>query len=131
MFDWTTLEAILMSLAQLLALIPGAGRMLGVLSFSTLRNFTREAAIKFALLAGFPISAYGATSLLREYGMGGSDWTVLLNFGATLITAAVASFLALLGITRSFQITGVRGHVLYRVLGGVGVALWIWIKSRG
>jgi undecaprenyl-diphosphatase len=129
MFDWTIAEAIIMGFAQLLALIPGAGRMLGILAMSQFRNFNREAVLKYSLLAGLPILTYSVTGLLREHGTGGSDWVSILNFGATLGVSLGVSLLTLAGFQRSFLRTGIRGQLLYRVIAGGALAIWIW--SRG
>jgi undecaprenyl-diphosphatase len=130
MFDWTTLEAIAVAAGNLLALLPGAGQMTGSLAFATLRNFNREGALKFSLLAGLPVSLYWTMQTLGEHGFGGTEWGELLYFGATTIVTGVATFLGLLGISKSYLINGTRGYVGYRILAGLTCALWIWHQSR-
>ena len=130
MFDWTILEALAAAAGNLLGLIPGVGRMTGNLAFATLRNFNREGAMKFSLLAGLPVSLYWSIQILGDYGTGGSEWSELIYFGATTLATGVATFLGLLGISKSYLINGSRGYVGYRVLAGLSCALWIWFQSR-
>jgi len=130
MFDWTILESLAVAAGNLLALIPGAGRMTGSLAFATLRNFNREAAIKFSLLAGFPVSLYWTIQILGEHGTGGSGWTEILYFAATTLVAGLATFLGMLGISKSYLINGARGYVGYRIAVGLSCTLWIWYQSR-
>jgi len=130
MFDWTIIEAVLIGLGQLSALIPGGGRMIGALAVAGLRNFNREAAAKYSLMSGLPFLLYWTVSHLSQVTWVGQDWMVLVQFGATAIVSMIGTLVTLSTFTKNFVRNGSKGLALYRVLIGIGAALVIWIQTR-
>src|SRR5262249_936523 len=65
MFDWNWLDALLMGLAEVTAFVPGGGRLTALLPAALLRNYGREAAVKYAMFATLPFLAGSALYWLR------------------------------------------------------------------
>jgi undecaprenyl-diphosphatase len=130
MFDWTIFEAILIGLGQLLAVLPGGGRMLGALAVTQLRNFNREAAVKYSLMSGLPYSLYWTITHLSQVSISSQDWMQLVQLAATTLVSMVATLLSLSTFSKNFTKHGGKGPALYRVLLGLGAAVLIWFQTR-
>lgn len=128
-FDWNWLDALVVGLLQVTALIPGGGPVTAVLLASLIRNYRREAAAKFALFCATPL-ALGSTllhlkgvSIPAAVAASSLSW---ITFAVMLIVATAASLLAIGGLMKHVQKKGMGLYSGYRILVGASVLGWFY-----
>jgi undecaprenyl-diphosphatase len=114
--------AVLIGLAQVLALIPGASRSGVTMTMGRMLGFSPDAAARFSFLLAIPIlSAAGAYGMLRVWmndtNLDWSQFLLAVALSALAGWVCIAAFLALLSRF------GLRPFVIYRMF--LGVALLI------
>lgn len=119
-------QALVVGLAQALALIPGTSRSGITMTAALFCGLQREAAANLSFLMAIPIIA--ASGLLRGVelfgtGLGGSDLGVLLY--ATLLSAVIA-YLCIHYFLRFIAHVGFLPFVIYRVLLGAVLLIFFW-----
>lgn len=122
--SWTTRDAVLMGLAQAVALIPGTSRSGITMTMARYLGFDRTEAARLALLMAVPvILAAGLVETLGVLRDGNLVLGAELVFGAAL--SCIAAFAALWLMMRMFAGTWTMlPFVLYRlVLGGILLAI--------
>jgi undecaprenyl-diphosphatase len=91
----TWLDAVIVGLAQVLAVFPGASRSGTTISAGMLRGFNRPSAARFAFLMSIPVmlaaGGYQSLDLLKMTGFGSFLLPLLIGFG----TAALIGWLAI------------------------------------
>ncbi|WP_100643811.1 undecaprenyl-diphosphate phosphatase [Alteromonas facilis] len=115
-------QAIVIGLAQILALIPGTSRSGITMTASLMLGFDRESAARFSFLLSIPaILGAGLLSTLDLLKQGdGVDWTALFyGAGFSFISAYLCIYLFLHWISR----IGMLPFVIYRLALGV-ILLW-------
>lgn len=122
--SWTTREAILMGLAQAVALIPGTSRSGITMTMARWLGFDRTEAARLALLMAIPvILAAGTVETLGVIKAGDLTLGKDLLLGAVLSCAAALA--ALWGMMRMFAATWTMlPFVIYRICLGA-ILLWI------
>jgi undecaprenyl-diphosphatase len=117
--SFTLRDALLVGLAQSLALIPGTSRSGITLVAAMLLGFRRDAAARFSFLLSIPaVAAAGVfelPKLMRNHEVG----TTALVVG--LATAAVSGYLSVAWLLRFLRTRTTYGFVVYRVVLGVGL----------
>ncbi|MFW6075646.1 MAG: undecaprenyl-diphosphatase UppP [Chloroflexota bacterium] len=117
----TLRQALLIGLAQSLALLPGASRSGTTITAGLLAGLSRPAAARFSFLLGVPLIAGAGLKqgidIIRD---GGSDVGIGV-FVAGMATAGVVGYLAIAGLLRFLQRRSVDIFVLYRL--GLGLTL--------
>jgi undecaprenyl-diphosphatase len=122
----SVVDAILIGMAQAVALVPGVSRSGVTIAAGLMRGVKREEAARFSFLLSMP-AVFGATLLegrkLLEAGPK-TDWAVLgLGFSVSLVTGVVAIKFLL----RYLKSHNMNAFVIYRfVLAGV-IGGWIWL----
>jgi undecaprenyl-diphosphatase len=121
-FDAITLrDALIVGLAQALALMPGTSRSGITLVAAMMLGFRRDAAARFSFLLSIPaVAAAGVfelPKLLRDHEVGAAALLV------GLATAAISGYLSVAWLLRFLRTRTTYGFVVYRV--GLGVALLI------
>lgn len=120
--DVKATDAVLIGLAQAVAIAPGISRSGATISAGLFLGFTREAAARFSFLLSIPIIA-GATLVKLRHGMGDSpEGQAQLIMG--FLAAALSGFAGikfLLGYVRRHNL---RVFALYCWVVGIGVLLW-------
>ena len=115
--DITLRDAMLVGLAQTLALIPGTSRSGITLVAAMLLGFRRDAAARFSFLLSIPaVAAAGVfelPKLLSDRGIG----TPALLMG--LLVAAVSGYLSVAWLLRFLRTRTTYGFVAYRVILGL------------
>ncbi len=117
--DMRLVDAIIVGLAQVGALIPGVSRSGSTLTAALFLNFKREEAARFSFLLGLPaITLAGLKELwvLMHAGLRVEDWLVLA-FG--LVIASVSAFAAIWGLMHLLQRFSAWPFVVYRALFGL------------
>jgi len=118
----TLRDAVLMGIAQALALVPGVSRSGATISMGRFLGFDREAATRFAFLLAIPAVVGAGLFELKEIPHGHNDF----GWGPT-ITATVVSFVvgyaAIAWLLRYVSTNSYTPFVIYRILLGTGVLI--------
>jgi undecaprenyl-diphosphatase len=119
--DLTWRDAIVVGIAQALALIPGVSRSGATISAALARNYARGEAARFSFLLSTPvIVGAGVLELARLTAEGtsaGEAGTMLV--GATV--AAISGWLTIRFLLRLIQLRSYASFVVYRLVAGVFV----------
>lgn len=120
---WNWRDALLMGLAQAIALIPGTSRSGITITAARGLGYTRREAARLSMLMSVPtILASGA--LLGKDVLEAGDWTLLREAGMAAALAFAAALLALTLMMRLLKSTSYTPYVIYRI-GLGGVLLWL------
>jgi undecaprenyl-diphosphatase len=118
----TLKDAVLMGIAQALALVPGVSRSGATISVGRFLGFDREAATRFAFLLAIPAVVGAGLFELKEIPHGHNDF----GWGPT-ITATVVSFVvgyaAIAWLLRYVSTNSYTPFVIYRILLGAGTLI--------
>jgi undecaprenyl-diphosphatase len=118
----TLKDAVLMGVAQALALVPGVSRSGATISMGRFLGFDREAATRFAFLLAIPAVVGAGVFELKEIPNGHNDF----GWGPT-ITATVVSFVvgyaAIAWLLRYVSTRSYTPFVVYRILLGAGTLI--------
>ena len=116
-------DAILVGLAQAVALVPGASRSGTTITAGLFLGFTREAAARFSFLLSIP--AVLASGLYQLYEVRGhlsqGDVTVLV---IAVVSSGVTGYLAIAFLLRYLKNHSTMVFILYRILLGIGLLLF-------
>jgi undecaprenyl-diphosphatase len=116
-------SALLVGIAQVLALVPGTSRSGVTITAGRFLGFTPEAAARFSFLLSIPVvgaaGAYGALSVAT--GDAPINW---MQFLLAFLLAAVAGWVCIAAFLALLQRVGLFPFVIYRLLLGV-VLLWL------
>lgn len=117
--DFTLRDALIVGLAQCLALVPGTSRSGITLVAAMILGFRRDASARFSFLLSIPaVAAAGVfelPKLLHDREIG----TTALLVG--LLVAAVSGYLSVAWLLRFLRTRTTYGFVVYRVLLGAGL----------
>jgi undecaprenyl-diphosphatase len=124
--DRITLKfALIIGLAQCLALVPGVSRSGITITAALFIGFNREASARFSFLLSLPIVA-GAAILklghLAKHGIPAADVTPML---IGIATSAVFGYLSVAYLLRLVKRTSLYPFVWYRLLAGCGMIIFI------
>lgn len=118
--SWT--DALMIGLAQSIALIPGASRSGVTITGGLFRNLDRETAARFSFLLSLPsVLAAGLFELHEVWGTLGSSTGNMLNIAVATASAGIVGYLSI-----SFLLNHLRRHstiifIVYRLALGVGI----------
>lgn len=115
--DW--LDALLIGLAQVGALIPGISRSGSTLTAALFLDFKRDDAARISFLLGIPAIALAGLKelhVLYKAGLGFDGWAILL-FG--LVIASISAFAAIWGLMRFLKEHSAWPFAVYRMLLGI------------
>jgi undecaprenyl-diphosphatase len=116
----TYTDAILVGLAQTLALVPGVSRSGATICMTLLLGFSRSDAARFSFLLSIPAIAgagiFEARSALRDLGPGAVP---ALLVGTT--TAAVSGYLSIAWLIKWLGSHDLIGFAIYRILAGLAL----------
>ena len=119
----TLVDAILIGVAQIGALIPGVSRSGSTLTAALALGFKRDEAARLSFLLGLPaIALAGAKELweLHKIHLGTHGWAVLF-VGVTV--ASVSAFFAIWGLMRFLERFSTWPFVIYRILLGIVILI--------
>jgi undecaprenyl-diphosphatase len=113
--DWR--QAMLIGIAQVIALIPGVSRSGITLSVALLTGLTRTEAARFSLLLSIPTIIAAGVLKGTELATNGQpvDWFVLLS---AFVVAAISAYSCIALFLRLIERIGVIPFVVYRLLLG-------------
>ena len=117
--------AVLIGVAQVLALIPGTSRSGITISCALFLGFARTAAARFSFLLAIPV--IGAASVLTLSDLISAqepvNWIALAIAGST---SFIAAYLCIDFFLKLVEKIGMIPFVVYRILLGGGLLLWVW-----
>jgi undecaprenyl-diphosphatase len=125
--DATLIDALLVGVAQIGALIPGVSRSGSTLTAALALGFKREEAARFSFLLGVPaIALAGGKEVweLHKAHLDAHGWSVL---AVGLVVASISAFAAIWGLMRILERFSAWPFVIYR--GVLGVALLAGVAS--
>lgn len=117
-------DALLVGLAQVLALIPGVSRSGITLVAAMLLGFRRDASARFSFLLSIPAVTAAGVFELPKLMKGGEVSGVSLAVG--LLTAAISGYLAVAWLIRYLRTRTTMGFVVYRIILGLSLFLALW-----
>ena len=120
----TAADGLWVGLAQALALVPGVSRSGSTLTAALFSGWQRSAAARFSFLLGLPaITLAGLVELKDAVSAPANGGPLPLLVG--LVSAGVVSWLAIAWLLRYLQRHGTWVFVVYRLLFGLGILLWL------
>jgi undecaprenyl-diphosphatase len=117
--SFTLRDAMLVGLAQALALVPGTSRSGITLVAAMLLGFRRDAAARFSFLLSIPAVAAAGVFELPKLLHGHEVGALPLLVG--LATAAVSGYLSVAWLLRFLRTRTTYGFVVYRIALGIGL----------
>lgn len=115
----TLRQALVVGLAQTLALIPGASRSGTTIAAGLFVGLSRPDAARFSFLLGVPLIAGAGAKQMAEVALDGFDDVSLGVFLFGMLAAAVTGYAAIAGLLRFLQRRPVTVFVVYRILLGL------------
>lgn len=117
--------AVLIGLAQVLALIPGTSRSGVTITAGLALGLTREAAARYSFLLSIPIiAAAGGWGFLQGMNRGGSF--ELGQFVAGAAVSGIFAWLTIAAFLAWLRRAGMMPFVVYRLVLGVFLLIWFW-----
>jgi len=116
--ELTARDAVVLGLAQALALVPGVSRSGGTITFGLLLGFTREAAARYSFLLAIPaVLGSGFQQLATSVGDFGEPGTpsLAVTVLATVI-AFVVGYVVIIGFLRLVSTRSYLPFVVYRIV---------------
>lgn len=126
--EMTIIDALVIGLAQVLALIPGVSRSGITISAGLFRNVNREAAARYSFLLSTPV--IGGAALLHTYKMLNAETALnmpLLFIG--VISSALSGFIAIHFLLGFFRKYSMRSFAYYRIFAGILIMVILWTTS--
>ncbi len=116
-------DAIVMGLAQALALSPGVSRSGATITAGRLLGFDRDAAARISFLMSVPITLGAIGFKVGKLFVldGGIPSGLGSAFAIGIITSGISGFLAVAGLLRLIRTKSFNAFVIYRVVAGVAV----------
>jgi undecaprenyl-diphosphatase len=120
---WTIRDALIMGLAQMLALIPGTSRSGITITAARRLGYDREGAAKLSMLMSIPTILASGLVLGADV-VGHADWQMAREGGIAALFAFVAALVALKLMMLLLKSVSFTPYVIYRVILGLSL-LWI------
>ena len=123
--DASFLDAMLVGIAQVGALIPGVSRSGSTLTAALALGFKRDEAARLSFLLGLPATALAGLKEmweLHKIHLDGHGWSVL---ALGLIVASISAFFAIWGLMRVLEQFSTWPFVAYRLLLGVVILVGV------
>lgn len=124
--NWSLKDAIVMGLAQILALIPGTSRSGITITAARRLGYGREGAARLSMLMSIPTIIASGTVLGVEVAQT-ADWAVARDGLIAAVFAFFAALLALAVMMRLLKSVSFTPYVIYRVI--LGVILLVYAYS--
>lgn len=125
----TLRDALIIGVAQMLALIPGVSRSGSTITAGLFLNLKRETAARFSFLLALPITAGAALKKLFDVvKTGGLVAGDRLPFLVGILTAGLVGYACIAFLLRYLQRESTRIFTLYRVIVGVAILLLVAVR---
>lgn len=133
LLDWNSIDSSLVGVFTIANLIPGAGSTLGGWWVASFRNYQREAAAKFILLASLPVILWRTIANHADVAWRASAPAMDLSWMSFVLAMLVAFFASLVSIgaaMKAMERRGLSQYALYRVFLGAALVGATWWKMR-
>jgi undecaprenyl-diphosphatase len=121
-------DALIIGVAQALALIPGTSRSGATITAGLFRGLERADAARFSFLAGMPLILGAGILSLVEVIKDGTGGDGLMVYALGGITAAIVGFATIWGLLRFLQRQSTFVFTVYRILFGLFLFLMLAIR---
>lgn len=118
--SWTLRDAVLMGLAQVLALVPGTSRAGITITAARWLGYRREEAARLSMLMSIP-AILAAASYLGVESSFTLTWDGVLHTAVAVLASFGAAIVALFLMMRYLRVYGYTPYVIYRI--GLGLVL--------
>lgn len=115
---WTIRDAVLMGLAQTLALIPGTSRSGITITAARGLGYDRESAARLSMLMSIPVIIASGTMLGTDV-IGDANWQTARDGAIAAIFAFATAWMALALMMRLLRSVSYTPYVIYRVIIGI------------
>lgn len=116
--SWTLRDAVLMGVAQVFALIPGASRSGVTISAARKLGYEREGAARLSMLMSIPTIIASGTLLGIDV-LGQTDWQMAKDALIAAVFSFFAALIALILMMRLLKSVSFTPYVIYRMFLGV------------
>jgi len=124
-FRW--IDALLIGMAQVFALIPGVSRSGSTMTAGRALGFDRTSAATFSFLMSMPITAAAAIVKVPEALREGVTVPIVVG----ILASGISGWLAISVLLRYVSSKSFGVFAVYRVILGVGVLALIWMRRGG
>jgi undecaprenyl-diphosphatase len=124
----TVLDAVIIGIAQILALIPGVSRSGITISAGLFRDLRRETATRFSFLMSTPIIAGATTLHMMKIFRSESDYNINIIL-AGVLSSGIAGFFAIRFLMNFFRKHSLNTFVYYRIGLGILILTTAWLKG--
>ena len=114
-------DALVIGLAQALALVPGVSRSGSTLTAGLMCGLTRPAAARFSFLLGTPLILLAGLKQLVDLARAGLSAGDYLPFAVGFLSSAVVGYLCIAFLLRYLQVRTTAVFIVYRLLLGAGL----------
>jgi undecaprenyl-diphosphatase len=121
--SFTARDAMLIGLAQVIALNPGTSRSGITITAARKFGFSRDAAARVSFLMSVPVIGGAVLFKLAKLANDGIPEGLLTPMIVGIIAAGISGWVAMWGMMRMLRSRNFNGFVIYRVTIGVGVLL--------
>jgi undecaprenyl-diphosphatase len=121
-YQMTAKDALLIGLAQAIALIPGTSRSGITLTAGLMLGLTPQAAARFSFLLSIPVIVLAGALSIRDIYRSG-DALVLRDMVSGAVIAAVSAYFCIHYFLKLMERVGMLPFVVYRILFGIVLAL--------
>jgi len=119
-------DALLIGLAQVLALVPGTSRSGITMTCARWRGFKREESARFSMLLSIPTIALAGVYTAWQASKGNLILPDYFDLGVSMVFAAVFGLLAIAFLMKWVQKASFFVFALYRILLGI-IVIWCFI----
>ncbi len=115
----TVKDAIVIGIAQAMALIPGTSRSGITMTAALLMNFNRETAARFSFLLSIPITAAAALFKLKDLLKMNMTSEVITNFSVGILVSGIVGFLCIKYLLKFLRTNSFAVFAIYRIIVGL------------
>lgn len=121
--------ALIVGVAQALALVPGTSRSGITITAALLLGFTRPAAARFSFLLAIPVSIAAAAKDALDLAREGVTAAQLASMGIGIVVSAVVGYLVIAWLLAWLQRQSLTAFVVYRVVLGLVILATVWARG--
>ena len=121
--DWSMKDAIIMGLAQVLALVPGTSRSGITITAARKLGYAREDGAKLAMLMSIPTIIASGVFLSADV-VDQANWALARDAGIAAAFAFIAAMVSLVLMMRLLRSISFTPYVIYRIILGISLILW-------
>ncbi len=123
---WTLKDAIVVGLAQAIALIPGTSRSGITMTAALMLGYTRRAAARFSFLLSIPVITLAGGLKIKEWIEEPNQAVGISELLTGYIISAISAYLCIHYFLKFLDRTGMGPFVIYRILLGLILFWMVW-----